>query len=127
MAHRIREAMDGANDNGGPLGGPDKVVEADEAPIPRSLATYQERDLALWTRPFEAGRSFCFCIRSRGFFPCGCGGVFKKSLMPRSILRAISSSASLLSRQSWLGQKGREVAKKVRNLSVIASNDVDAG
>ncbi len=31
MAHRIREALDGANDNGGPLGGPGKVVEADEA------------------------------------------------------------------------------------------------
>lgn len=29
LCHRIREAMDGA-DNGGPLGGPDAVVEADE-------------------------------------------------------------------------------------------------
>jgi hypothetical protein len=30
LMHRIREAMDGANDTG-PLGGPDKVVESDEA------------------------------------------------------------------------------------------------
>jgi transposase-like protein len=30
MAHRIREAMDGSADNGGPLGGEGKVVEADE-------------------------------------------------------------------------------------------------
>src|SRR6185437_8500318 len=30
MAHRIREAMDGAADNEGPLGGPGKIVEADE-------------------------------------------------------------------------------------------------
>src|SRR5205823_7184207 len=35
MAHRIREAMDGSADNGGPLGGPGKVVEADEAFIGR--------------------------------------------------------------------------------------------
>lgn len=30
MAHRIREAMEGAADNEGPLGGPGKIVEADE-------------------------------------------------------------------------------------------------
>jgi transposase-like protein len=30
LCHRIREAMDGANDTG-PLGGPDKVIESDEA------------------------------------------------------------------------------------------------
>jgi len=30
MAHRIREAMDGAADNGGPLGGEGKFIEADE-------------------------------------------------------------------------------------------------
>jgi len=30
MAHRIREAMDGSTDHEGPLGGPGKVVEADE-------------------------------------------------------------------------------------------------
>jgi len=30
MAHRIREAMDGAARNGGPLGGEGKIVEADE-------------------------------------------------------------------------------------------------
>ena len=30
MAHRIREAMDGAADNGGPLGGEGKIIEADE-------------------------------------------------------------------------------------------------
>jgi transposase-like protein len=30
MAHRIREPMDGAADNGGPLGGEGKIVEADE-------------------------------------------------------------------------------------------------
>jgi transposase-like protein len=30
MAHRIREAMDGSADHEGPLGGPGKIVEADE-------------------------------------------------------------------------------------------------
>jgi hypothetical protein len=30
MAHRIREAMDGDADHGGPLGGDGKIVEADE-------------------------------------------------------------------------------------------------
>ena len=30
MAHRIREAMDGSADSDGPLGGPGKIVEADE-------------------------------------------------------------------------------------------------
>jgi transposase-like protein len=30
MAHRIREAMDGSADNGGPLGGAGKTIEADE-------------------------------------------------------------------------------------------------
>ncbi|TIX48804.1 IS1595 family transposase [Alteraurantiacibacter aquimixticola] len=30
LCHRIREAMDGANDGNGPLGGPGQIVEADE-------------------------------------------------------------------------------------------------
>jgi hypothetical protein len=30
MAHRIREAMDGSTDHEGPLGGPGKIIEADE-------------------------------------------------------------------------------------------------
>jgi transposase-like protein len=33
MAHRIREAMDGSADSDGPLGGPGKIVEADETYI----------------------------------------------------------------------------------------------
>ena len=35
MAHRIREAMDGDADHGGPLGGEGKVVEADETRFAR--------------------------------------------------------------------------------------------
>lgn len=42
MAMRIREAMDGAADNEGPLGGPGKVVEADET-------RYGTKTPAQWT------------------------------------------------------------------------------
>jgi hypothetical protein len=57
-----------------------------------------ERDFARCTRPFLAGRSLA--LRDGGgdlgFFPCGCGGVFRNGRMPCSIRRAISSSDDCL-------------------------------
>lgn len=54
MAHRIREAMDGAADNEGPLGGPGKIIEADET-------RYCHMERASWRFVNEVG-----WVRERG-------------------------------------------------------------
>jgi hypothetical protein len=46
----------------------------------------------LWTRPFDAGRSFALAIGAVDFFRRGCGGVFSMRLITASRRRAASSS-----------------------------------